>query len=172
MDALLRRRGLLAVIGVRLIPVLPFTAINYAAGLTAVGTRDYVMGTAVGIVPGTVAWVALGSYGTEPASWPFAAAVAALVLLSAGGAAPGPALEEIKDVLDLQRGGEQPCARVTGLLDAHIAGIDRKLADLHRLRRSLLAARRAAGIARRDGRDAVVCQIIENAPAPDEPVRA
>lgn len=86
-DALLRRRGLLAVIGVRLIPVLPFTAINYAAGLTAVGTRDYVIGTAVGIVPGTVAYVALGNYGTEPASWPFVAAVAALVLLSAGGAA-------------------------------------------------------------------------------------
>ncbi len=79
-------------------------------------------------------------------------------------------LEEIKDVLDLQRGGEQPCARVTGLLDAHIAGIDRKLADLRRLRRSLLAARRAAGTARRGGHDAVVCQIIEHAPA--EPVRA
>lgn len=79
-------------------------------------------------------------------------------------------LEEIKDVLDLQRCGEQPCARVTAILDAHIAGIDRKLADLRRLRRSLLGARRAAGTARRDGRDAVVCQIIENAPtAPTAP---
>jgi len=35
-DQLLRRRGILAVIGLRLVPVLPFTAINYAAGLTAV----------------------------------------------------------------------------------------------------------------------------------------
>ncbi|MBN9103095.1 MAG: MerR family DNA-binding protein [Pseudonocardia sp.] len=79
-------------------------------------------------------------------------------------------LDEIKDVLDLQRCGEQPCGRVIGILDAHIAEIDRKLADLRRLRRSLLAARRAAGTARRGGHDAVVCQIIENAPA--EPVRA
>ncbi len=79
-------------------------------------------------------------------------------------------LEEIKDVLDLQRCGEQPCARVTVMLDEHLAEIDRKLADLRRLRRSLLAARRAADTARRGGRDAVVCRIIENAPA--EPVRA
>lgn len=72
-------------------------------------------------------------------------------------------LDEIKDVLDLQRGGEQPCGRVTALLDSHIADIDRKLSDLRQLRRSLLAARRAAHDARRDGQDAVVCQIIEDA---------
>ncbi|MDQ2706455.1 MAG: MerR family DNA-binding protein [Actinomycetota bacterium] len=57
------------------------------------------------------------------------------------GAARRPTLDEIKDVLDLQRGGEQPCARVTALLDDHIAAIDRKLVDLRRLRRSLLGAR-------------------------------
>jgi uncharacterized membrane protein YdjX (TVP38/TMEM64 family) len=86
-DALLRRRGLLAVLGVRLVPVLPFTAINYAAGLTAVRTRDYLVGTALGIIPGTVAYVALGAYGTTPGSWPFVVAVLVLVALSAGGAA-------------------------------------------------------------------------------------
>ncbi|MHA6631905.1 MerR family DNA-binding protein [Pseudonocardia sichuanensis] len=73
-------------------------------------------------------------------------------------------LEEIKDVLDLQRCGEQPCERVTAILDEHIAEIDRKLADLRRLRRSLLGARHAAHTARRDGREAVICQIIENVP--------
>lgn len=86
-DALLRRRGLLAVVAVRLVPVLPFTAINYAAGLTAVSARDYILGTALGIVPGTVAYVALGAYGTTPGSWPFVLAVLALVTLTAGGAA-------------------------------------------------------------------------------------
>ncbi len=86
-DALLRRRGLLAVLAVRLVPVLPFTAINYAAGLTAVRTRDYVIGTALGIIPGTVAYVALGTYGTSPGSWPFILAVLALVALTASGAA-------------------------------------------------------------------------------------
>lgn len=86
-DALLERRGLIAVIGVRLVPVLPFTAINYAAGLSAVRTRDYIIGTALGIIPGTAAFVALGAYGTDPGSWPFLLAAVALAGLTAGGAA-------------------------------------------------------------------------------------
>ncbi|MGD9989032.1 TVP38/TMEM64 family protein [Pseudonocardia sp.] len=85
-DELLRRRGLLTVIGVRLVPVVPFTAVNYAAGLTAVRIRDYALGTALGIIPGTIAFVALGAYGTSPGSWPFVVAVVALVGLTAGGA--------------------------------------------------------------------------------------
>lgn len=84
-DALLHRRGMLAVIVVRLVPVLPFTAINYAAGLTSVRTRDYAIGTALGILPGTISFVALGAYGTSPGSWPFIVSAAALALLTAGG---------------------------------------------------------------------------------------
>lgn len=84
-DALLSRRGLLAVIAVRLVPVLPFTAINYAAGLTSVRTRDYALGTAVGIVPGTVAFVAVGAFGTTPGSWPFLLSITALALFTGGG---------------------------------------------------------------------------------------
>ena len=88
-DDLLSRRGVVAVIGVRLVPVLPFTAINYTAGLTGVRLRDYVTGTAVGILPGTVAYVTLGTYGAEPASWPFVISAAALGLLTAAGLANG-----------------------------------------------------------------------------------
>ncbi len=84
-DRLLSRRGVMAVIGVRLIPVVPFTAINYTAGLTAVHCRDYMIGTAVGIVPGTVAYVTLGTYGSEPGSWPFAISAGVLGLLTAAG---------------------------------------------------------------------------------------
>jgi len=73
-------------------------------------------------------------------------------------------LDEIKDILDLQRDGEQPCQRVTSMLDTHLADIDQKLADLRRLRDSLRTVRRAATTARRDGNAAVVCQIIESAP--------
>lgn len=84
-DALLRRHGMLTVIAVRLVPVLPFTAINYAAGLTSVRIRDYALGTAVGIVPGTVSFVALGTFGTTPVSWPFLLSITALALLIGGG---------------------------------------------------------------------------------------
>lgn len=86
-DELLRRKGLLAVVGVRLVPVVPFTAVNYAAGLTAVRVRDYALGTVLGILPGTIAFTALGAYGSSPGSWPFVLAVLALVGLGAGGAA-------------------------------------------------------------------------------------
>ena len=58
-------------------------AINYAAGLTGVRLRHYVVGSALGMVPGSLAYAALGAYGTEP--WKLVAAATALVLLAAGG---------------------------------------------------------------------------------------
>lgn len=72
-------------------------------------------------------------------------------------------LAEIKDIVDLQRDGAAPCARVTELLGAHIDEIDRTIAELRQLRRSLAAARRAARDSQRRGENAVVCRIIETA---------
>lgn len=85
LDAMLARRGLLAVIGVRLVPLLPFTALNYACGLTGVRARDYLLGTALGILPGATAFVTVGAYGADPGSVPFLVALGGLVLLAAGG---------------------------------------------------------------------------------------
>lgn len=64
-DALLSERGLPAVIAVRLVPVIPFTVINYASGLTGLRRRDYLIGTAIGMLPGIAAYVAIGAYGFE-----------------------------------------------------------------------------------------------------------
>lgn len=86
LDALLRRRGLLAVIGVRLVPLLPFTPLNYACGLSAVRPRDYVVGTAVGILPGATAYVTIGAYGATPGSVPFLVALGGLGVLAVAGA--------------------------------------------------------------------------------------
>ena len=47
-DQVLARHGLVAVLAVRLLPLFPFTPINYASGLLGVRLRDYVLGTAVG----------------------------------------------------------------------------------------------------------------------------
>ncbi|MEP7021431.1 MAG: VTT domain-containing protein [Pseudonocardiales bacterium] len=79
LDALLARRGVLSVILVRLVPLFPYAAVNYIGGLTGVRTRDYLVGTAFGIVPATVAYVAVGAYGSQPGSPPFVAAIGALV---------------------------------------------------------------------------------------------
>lgn len=78
-DRLLSEHGLGAVVAVRLVPVLPFTVINYTAGLTGVGLRHYLLGSALGMVPGSLAYAALGAWGAEP--WGIFAGVGVLVVL-------------------------------------------------------------------------------------------
>lgn len=84
LDEVLRRRGFVAVVGVRLVPVLPFTAINYLAGLTSVAWWPYLLGTALGILPGTVSYVTLGAFGLQ-FGWQVQTAAAVLGLLTLAG---------------------------------------------------------------------------------------
>lgn len=72
-------------------------------------------------------------------------------------------LTEIKEILDLQRHGAVPCARVTELLDTHIETIDRTLHDVGRLRQSLDKARVSARDSQRSGEEAIICHIVEGA---------
>jgi len=59
------RRGFLTVLVAQLIPVVPFTVVNYLAGATALRLRLFLSATALGIVPATTAHVALGAYGSR-----------------------------------------------------------------------------------------------------------
>jgi len=77
-------------------------------------------------------------------------------------------LDEIADILDLQRGGEQPCNHVLGLLDTRIAELDRTIGDLTALRQTLRTARSAAKAGQRRGQGAVVCRIIEGPAAVED----
>ncbi len=88
-DAWVGERGLGGVIGLRLIPAVPFNALNYAFGLSAVSRRDHLLGTALGIVPGTVAFVALGDSITDPGSIGFLLSVGGVLLLFAASAVHG-----------------------------------------------------------------------------------
>lgn len=45
----------------RLSPVFPFSLLNYAFGLTRVPLRDYVLASWIGMMPGTVMYVYIGS---------------------------------------------------------------------------------------------------------------
>jgi uncharacterized membrane protein YdjX (TVP38/TMEM64 family) len=89
LDDALRRRGLLAVIFIRLVPTGPFAMVNTACGLSAVRARDYVVGTAIGMLPGIGCFVAVGAFGVTPWSTPFLVAVLGLAALVAGGALLG-----------------------------------------------------------------------------------
>lgn len=52
--------GLKTVIVLRLIPLFPFNALNYLLGVTRVSTKDYILGTSIGIIPGTIVFVYFG----------------------------------------------------------------------------------------------------------------
>jgi uncharacterized membrane protein YdjX (TVP38/TMEM64 family) len=86
LDSLLRRRGLITVISIRLAPVLPFAVLNMGCGLTAVRPRDYTVGSAIGMTPGATALVAVGAYGAEPGSLPFLLSLGGLAVVLVGGA--------------------------------------------------------------------------------------
>lgn len=53
----LASRGLLAVVLVRLVPIAPFAVVNMVAGASHIRLRDLVLGTAIGMTPGTLAMV-------------------------------------------------------------------------------------------------------------------
>lgn len=56
LQALAGAHGFWAVLRLRLIPVVPFNLLNFAAGLARVPLRDYVAGTALGLVPATLVY--------------------------------------------------------------------------------------------------------------------
>ncbi len=60
-DKRIAQNGLATVIAIRLIPVFPFNVINYLLGITSLKTKDYIVGSAIGLLPGTAAFVYLGN---------------------------------------------------------------------------------------------------------------
>jgi phospholipase D1/2 len=51
----LRRRGVLAIVAARLLPIGNFSIINAAAGAFRVGFRDFMLGNIIGLLPGVLA---------------------------------------------------------------------------------------------------------------------
>jgi uncharacterized membrane protein YdjX (TVP38/TMEM64 family) len=60
LDARLRQRGWPAILSMRMIPAVPFSVLNYAAGASAVRMLPYTLATLAGLLPGTAAVVILG----------------------------------------------------------------------------------------------------------------
>ncbi len=84
-QAWIERRGFLAVLYARIAPAVPYTLVNYAAGLTRVRLRDFTLATAIGITPRAFAYVALGGSLGNLGSPESVVAVAVLVLMAIGG---------------------------------------------------------------------------------------
>jgi uncharacterized membrane protein YdjX (TVP38/TMEM64 family) len=76
-DAAVGQSGFKIVLLLRLSPLFPFGILNYTLGLTRVRLRDFVLGSWIGMLPGTVLYVYIGSLitsaskfanGTRPSS--------------------------------------------------------------------------------------------------------
>jgi uncharacterized membrane protein YdjX (TVP38/TMEM64 family) len=115
MDAEMRQGGLFYMFAIRLLPIIPYGLVNFAAGLTSIRFRDYFLGTILGTVPGILPFVMLGSFGLQALKTgdvlPLMGALALIGLLVGGATwyrrhrqSPRKALEEKEG--ERGRGGE------------------------------------------------------------------
>ena len=49
----LRENGFTGLLLIRLLPIFPFNGVNVGSGLTGIRLKDYILATAIGILPGT-----------------------------------------------------------------------------------------------------------------------
>ena len=75
------KEGFLLLIILRLIPAVPYNLINYTFGLTGISFSSYLLASAIGIIPGTFAFINIGDKTMEAGSPSFWIAIGLLVLL-------------------------------------------------------------------------------------------
>ncbi|HYI17873.1 MAG TPA: TVP38/TMEM64 family protein [Solirubrobacteraceae bacterium] len=79
------RRGFVAVLYARIVPGVPYSLVNYAAGLAPIGLATFAGATALGAAPRAFAYTALGGSLDDLGSPEAIAAIAVLVALAVGG---------------------------------------------------------------------------------------
>ena len=77
------REGVPLLIMLRLIPAVPYNLINYTFGLTGMPYGIYILASAIGIIPGTFAFINIGDKALEVGSPDFWLAIGLLALLLA-----------------------------------------------------------------------------------------
>lgn len=66
LDSWIKRRGMLAVIVVRQLPIAPFGMVGYAYGASSVRFRDFLGGTAIGGIPSSISYATIGAAAVAP----------------------------------------------------------------------------------------------------------
>jgi phospholipase D1/2 len=79
----LARNGIGAVILVRLAPVAPYSVVNLVAGVSQLRLRDFLIGTGLGMAPGTAALVVFGDQLEDLLKRPDPDNILALALIAA-----------------------------------------------------------------------------------------
>jgi uncharacterized membrane protein YdjX (TVP38/TMEM64 family) len=81
----LARNGFYVILYLRLVPVIPYNALNLLAGASPIGFRDYFWGSVIGMIPGTILFAFLGDALWHPASPRFFVAIALIISCFIGG---------------------------------------------------------------------------------------
>ena len=80
----LERRGLFAIVTLRLLPIAPFTVVNLAAGASQIRFRHFLLGTLIGMLPGILAISLFTDRVLAAVRQPSALTLAALAAVLAG----------------------------------------------------------------------------------------
>jgi len=78
LDGFMEEHGAILIFVLRLIPLVSFDAVSYAAGLSSIGFGAFLLATALGMAPGTFAFVYVG--GSESGLWTWAVLLGLAVL--------------------------------------------------------------------------------------------
>lgn len=81
------RNGFFVILYLRLVPVIPYNALNMLAGASPITFRDYFWASVIGMIPGTILFAFLGDALWHPASPRFFLAIALILCCFAGGEA-------------------------------------------------------------------------------------
>jgi uncharacterized membrane protein YdjX (TVP38/TMEM64 family) len=81
------RNGFFVILYLRIVPVIPYNALNLLAGASPITFSDYFWASAIGMIPGTILFAFLGDALWHPASPRFALAVGLILCCFAGGEA-------------------------------------------------------------------------------------
>ncbi len=81
----LARNGFFIILYLRIVPVIPYNALNLLAGASPIGFRDYFWATTIGMIPGTILFAVLGDALWHPRSPRFIVAIALILCCFAGG---------------------------------------------------------------------------------------
>jgi uncharacterized membrane protein YdjX (TVP38/TMEM64 family) len=79
------RHGFQIIFYLRLVPLIPYNALNLLAGASPITFRDYFWASAIGMVPGTILFAFLGDALWHPTSPRFFLALALIAVCFAGG---------------------------------------------------------------------------------------
>ncbi len=81
------RNGFFVILYLRLVPVIPYNALNMLAGASPITFQDYFWASVIGMIPGTILFAFLGDALWHPTSPRFFLAIALILCCFAGGEA-------------------------------------------------------------------------------------